>query len=41
VSGGEEGYVHINASIHGTGDLDPSQRDWRNPVARITIERIP
>lgn len=40
VSGGEEGYVHINAGIHGVGDLDPSRRDWRNPVARITIERM-
>jgi hypothetical protein len=37
--GGGEGYVHIHAGIHGTGDLDPAQRDWRNPVAQITIRR--
>jgi hypothetical protein len=39
-AGGEEGYVHIHAGIHGIGDLDASMRDWRNPVARITIRRI-
>lgn len=38
-SGGEEGYVHVHAGIHGIGDLDAAQRDWRNPVARITIRR--
>ena len=41
VSGGEEGYVHIHAGIHGIGDLEASRRDWRNPVARITIRRLP
>ncbi len=40
-SGGEEGFVHIHAGIHGIGDLDASQRDWRNPVARIEIRRVP
>jgi hypothetical protein len=39
-AGGEEGYVHIHAGIHGIGDLDASARDWRNPVAQITIRRI-
>ena len=39
-AGGEEGYVHIHAGIHGIGDLDASVRDWRNPVALITIRRI-
>ena len=38
--GGGEGYVHIHAGIHGIGDLDPAIRDWRNPVARITIRRV-
>ena len=38
--GGEEGYVHIHAGIHGIGDFDESERDWRNPVATITIERV-
>ena len=36
---GGEGFVHIHAGIHGMGDLDPAERDWRNPVARITISR--
>ncbi len=40
VVGGEEGYVHIHAGIHGIGDLTASQRDWRNPVALIKIRRI-
>jgi hypothetical protein len=39
-SGGEEGYVHIHAGIHGVGDLDVSARDWRNPVALISIKRV-
>ena len=38
--GGEEGYVHIHAGIHGIGDLVAADRDWRNPVARITIQRM-
>jgi len=41
VSGGEEGFVHIHAGIHGIGDMNASRRDWRNPVARITIRRLP
>jgi hypothetical protein len=39
--GGEEGYVHIHAGIHGIGDLDASARDWRNPVALIVVRKIP
>jgi hypothetical protein len=38
--GGGEAYVHIHAGIHGIGDLDSALRDWRNPVARITIRRV-
>ena len=41
VAGGEEGYVHIHAGIHDVGDLSASERDWRNPVAKISIRRIP
>ena len=37
---GGEGYVHIHAGIHGSGDLVAADYDWRNPVARITIERV-
>jgi hypothetical protein len=38
--GGEEGYVHIHAGIHGIGDFAAADRDWRNPVATITIRRV-
>lgn len=37
---GAEGYIHIHAGIHGIGDLVAAERDWRNPVARITIRRV-
>jgi hypothetical protein len=39
--GGEEGDVHIHAGIHGIGDLVAADRDWRNPVAHISIRRVP
>jgi len=39
-TGGEEGFVHIHAGIHGIGNLMPARRDWRNPVAKITIRRV-
>jgi hypothetical protein len=35
-----EGFVHIHSGIHGIGDADPAQLDWRNPVAKIVIERM-
>ena len=35
-----EGFVHIHSGIHGIGDADPAVLDWRNPVAKITIERV-
>ncbi len=39
-SGGEEGFVHVHQGIHGVGDLQPSARDWRNPVAHVTVRRV-
>jgi len=36
-----EGFVHIHAGIHGIGNLNASMRDWRNPVAKVTIRRMP
>ncbi len=39
-TGGAEGFVYIHSGIHGIGDLDPSDHDWRNPVIQVTIERI-
>ncbi|MGR9106614.1 MAG: spondin domain-containing protein [Gammaproteobacteria bacterium] len=37
---GGEGYIHIHSGIHGVGDLAAKDFDWRNPVARITIQRV-
>ncbi len=37
---GAEGYVHIHGGIHGIGDLEPSEHDWRNPVVEVTIRRV-
>lgn len=34
-----EGYVHVSRGIQGVGDLPPETYDWRNPVARITVQR--
>lgn len=38
--GDAEGYVHIHPGIRGVGDLDASMYDWKNPVAKITIQRM-
>ena len=35
-----EGFVHVHAGIHGGGGLDPTQHDWRNPVAVMVVERV-
>ncbi|HVS08746.1 MAG TPA: spondin domain-containing protein [Planctomycetota bacterium] len=37
---GGEGFVHISRGITGVGDLDAAERDWKNPVARITVRRV-
>jgi hypothetical protein len=39
-TGDAEGLVHIHSGVHGGGDLEPSDHDWRNPVIQVTIERI-
>lgn len=36
-AGGEEGFVHVHNGIHGIGDFDAARRDWRNPIAIVTI----
>ena len=36
-----EGAVHIHSGIHGCGGFPPEVYDWRNPVAKITIEVAP
>lgn len=36
-----EGFVHIHPGISvGSGGLDPTVLDWRNPVAQIEIKRV-
>lgn len=37
---GGEGFVHVSNGIHGQGDLSAAVYDWRNPVARIVIQRV-
>ncbi len=39
-AGGEEGYIHIHAGIHGVGGQAPEVFDWRNPVLEIIITRL-
>ena len=39
VTDGAEGFVHVHRGIQGVGDLDAATKDWRNPVARISIQR--
>ena len=36
---GGEGFVHVHGGIHGCGGFPPETYDWRNPVAKITIQR--
>jgi hypothetical protein len=37
---GAEGYVHIHRGIHGIADLADETFDWRNPVARVVVQRV-
>ena len=36
----KEGFVRVHEGIHGVGDFDAASRDWRNPVAKVSIRRI-
>lgn len=38
--GGEEGFVRIHEGVHGEGDFFAATRDWRNPVAKVTVRRV-
>lgn len=38
--GGGEGAVTVHNGMHGVGDFRAAERDWRSPVARVTIQRI-
>jgi Spondin_N len=39
VNGGE-GFVHVHRGVHGIGNLQPYARDWRNPVAKVTVRLV-
>jgi hypothetical protein len=32
--------VHVHAGMHGIGNFIAADRDWRNPVALITVRRL-
>ena len=36
----KEGFVRVHEGIHGGSDFDEATRDWRNPVAKVSIRRI-
>jgi hypothetical protein len=38
--GGEEGFVRIHEGMHGVGDFVAATRDWRNPVAKVSVRRV-
>lgn len=38
--GGGEGFVHVHRGMHGIGDFKPSVRDWRNPVAQVSVRLV-
>lgn len=39
--GNGEGAITVHNGMHGVGDFSEPLRDWRGPVARVTIQRIP
>ncbi len=38
---GGEGYVRVSPGIVGDADVSARAYDWRNPVARVTVTRVP
>lgn len=38
--GGGEGFVHVHRGMHGVGSFPAAARDWRNPVAQISIRPL-
>ncbi len=38
VTDGAEGFVHVHPGISGEGDAPAISYDWRNPVARISVQ---
>ncbi len=35
-----EGAVTVHNGMHGVGDMNRPLRDWRGPVARVTVQRV-
>ena len=38
---GAEGFVHVHSGVHGIQDLDAATLTWGNPVALVTVTRVP
>jgi hypothetical protein len=38
--GGGEGFVHVHRGMHGTGNFRAAARDWRNPVAQVSVRQV-
>ncbi len=38
--GNGEGFVHVSNGMHGQGNFSAPLRDWRNPVAKVTVRRV-
>lgn len=36
---GAEGFIHRSGGLHGVGDLEPADLDWRGPAAIIEVYR--
>ncbi|MEO7158074.1 MAG: spondin domain-containing protein [Vicinamibacterales bacterium] len=35
-----EGAITVHNGMHGVGDMNAALRDWRGPVARVTVQRV-
>jgi hypothetical protein len=35
--GNGEGFVHVSRGVHGIGDLDADEYDWRNPMLLVNV----
>lgn len=38
--GGGEGFVHVHRGMHGVGSFTAAARDWRNPVAQVSVRHV-
>ena len=35
-----EGFIHVHRGVHGIGDLDAAEYDWRNPMLRVEFTQM-